>query len=83
MVAFRQLALLAAIALTATAIPAEQRSEVQTLVNPSYQVASSDLPTGQRCGTNICCKDQVCCNASCGICTPPGGMCIQIYCLRE
>jgi hypothetical protein len=35
---------------------------------------------GVPCGKNTCPAGQVCCNASCGICTPPGGVCIQIAC---
>jgi hypothetical protein len=34
----------------------------------------------QACGTTTCSKDTVCCNASCGICTAPGGACLQIAC---
>ncbi len=33
------------------------------------------------CGSVTCPSGQVCCNASCGICTPPGFGCIQIACL--
>jgi hypothetical protein len=36
---------------------------------------------GVSCGRKTCPAGQVCCNASCGICTPPGGVCIQIECL--
>jgi hypothetical protein len=36
------------------------------------------LPTA--CGDVTCGSGRVCCNASCGICTPPGGVCIQIAC---
>jgi len=32
------------------------------------------------CGKNTCAAGQVCCNASCGICTDPGMMCIQMAC---
>lgn len=32
------------------------------------------------CGRTTCAAGQVCCNASCGICTPPDGACIQIAC---
>lgn len=32
------------------------------------------------CGPNTCSDGLVCCNASCGICTPPDGACIQIAC---
>ena len=34
----------------------------------------------QQCGDTTCRAGTVCCNASCGICTPPGGACIQIAC---
>ena len=37
--------------------------------------------TGEACGKNVCPADQTCCNASCGICAPKGGACIQIACL--
>jgi hypothetical protein len=36
--------------------------------------------TGGECGDQTCGAGLVCCNASCGICTPPGGVCIQIAC---
>jgi hypothetical protein len=36
---------------------------------------------GERCGDTTCGAGQVCCNSSCGICTPPDGACIQIACL--
>ncbi len=32
------------------------------------------------CGTVTCPPGEVCCNRSCGICTEPGGFCIQIFC---
>lgn len=35
---------------------------------------------GVTCGDTTCDTGQVCCNASCGICTPPDGACIQIAC---
>lgn len=34
----------------------------------------------QQCGATSCGEGTVCCNASCGICTPPGRVCIQIAC---
>jgi hypothetical protein len=37
---------------------------------------------GPRCGDTVCASGTVCCNASCGICTPPGGACIQLACER-
>jgi hypothetical protein len=33
------------------------------------------------CGSNVCDAGMVCCNESCGICTPPDGVCIQIACV--
>ncbi|KAL7559231.1 hypothetical protein ACA910_013120 [Epithemia clementina (nom. ined.)] len=34
------------------------------------------------CGASVVCPvGQVCCNSSCGICTPPGGLCIQLACI--
>ncbi|HET9960057.1 MAG TPA: hypothetical protein VFQ61_36445 [Polyangiaceae bacterium] len=38
------------------------------------------IAAGVACGKNTCAAGQVCCNASCGICTPPDGVCIQIAC---
>jgi hypothetical protein len=38
---------------------------------------------GERCGKTICPRGQVCCNASCGICTPPNAACIMIACVEE
>jgi hypothetical protein len=35
---------------------------------------------GTPCGKSICSSDQFCCNASCSICAPRGGACIQIAC---
>jgi hypothetical protein len=37
-------------------------------------------PVGEPCGATQCESGQVCCNASCGICTPPGGVCTQQLC---
>jgi hypothetical protein len=36
--------------------------------------------TGEACGDAVCGPGLECCNASCGICTPPNGVCIQIAC---
>jgi hypothetical protein len=35
---------------------------------------------GVACGPNTCAAGDVCCNSSCGICTPPGGMCTMQFC---
>jgi len=32
------------------------------------------------CGPATCPEGQVCCNSSCGICTPPSGFCTMQYC---
>jgi hypothetical protein len=32
------------------------------------------------CGNNVCGAGTYCCNASCGICAPEGGVCIQRFC---
>ncbi len=49
------------------------------------QKACKCLPDkgGEKCGTSTCGKGEVCCNASCGICTPPDGACIQIACVPQ
>ena len=40
-----------------------------------------ECPPGRStCGENVCGKGEYCCNASCGICAPEGGGCIQLYC---
>jgi eight-cysteine-cluster-containing protein len=38
---------------------------------------------GVPCGDTTCGDGMVCCNDSCGICTPPGGACIQLACGPE
>lgn len=35
------------------------------------------LTRAARCGRNVCALGTVCCNPLMGICTPPGGVCIQ------
>lgn len=37
-------------------------------------------PKTVSCGPTVCTGGQVCCNESCGICTQPGGFCIDLYC---
>jgi hypothetical protein len=38
------------------------------------------VPAERECGDVTCGPGLLCCNASCGICTPPGFSCIQIAC---
>jgi hypothetical protein len=35
---------------------------------------------GERCGSNVCTGDTYCCNDSCGVCAPLGGVCTQQFC---
>jgi hypothetical protein len=35
---------------------------------------------GEPCGSNVCGAGEYCCNSSCGICAPEGGVCIQLVC---
>lgn len=35
---------------------------------------------GTKCGPSVCGPGLVCCNESCGICTPPDGGCIMLWC---
>jgi hypothetical protein len=35
---------------------------------------------GRSCGAHLCPEDHYCCNESCGICAPRGGVCIQRQC---
>jgi len=36
---------------------------------------------GEPCGESVCENGDVCCNASCGLCTPVGSFCIQLACM--
>ena len=46
------------------------------------ETTCSCVPTesGERCGDRVCGAGQVCCNASCGICTEPDMFCTQQAC---
>jgi hypothetical protein len=37
-------------------------------------------PTGSPCGPSRCAAGQFCCNESCGLCAPRGGICLQRQC---
>lgn len=43
-------------------------------------VAAAVPQSGEQCGNNTCAPGLVCCNASCGTCTPPGEKCSQLVC---
>jgi hypothetical protein len=47
---------------------------------PPIEECVLDHVGGTACGDVTCGAGQVCCNASCGICTPPDGACIQLAC---
>jgi hypothetical protein len=54
-----------------------------TTWNGKPSVCACVPTTGEPCGKNVCTDGQVCCNPSCGICTPKGGACPAIACLPE
>jgi len=41
---------------------------------------NASVPAAQSCGITSCNSGTVCCNPSCGICTPPGVTCSQLQC---
>ncbi|HJL18466.1 MAG TPA: hypothetical protein RMH99_22570 [Sandaracinaceae bacterium LLY-WYZ-13_1] len=47
----------------------------------SSHTGDRDAGPGEACGPVTCDPGLVCCNASCGICTEPGGSCIDLACL--
>jgi hypothetical protein len=47
---------------------------------PDTQGTDAAAPDAQACGKATCAPGLVCCNPSCGICTEPGGVCIQLAC---
>jgi hypothetical protein len=44
------------------------------------QTRAPDAAHGVRCGSATCPEGQVCCNASCNTCRPPGATCSQVLC---
>lgn len=49
-------------------------------INQDGQGVCLDPDESEPCGDTSCGPGLVCCNASCGICTEPEGVCIQIAC---
>ncbi|CRK16608.1 hypothetical protein BN1708_002865 [Verticillium longisporum] len=81
MVSFQTLLLLAATALSVTALPSTSAKPPGNPPPPTKTPAPrARCVPGTKCGPTMCGAGQVCCNASCGICTPPDGACIQIFC---
>jgi hypothetical protein len=48
-----------------------------------YGTCVPPKPAGEACGKVTCAAGEVCCNASCGICTPPNGGCVQLFCTDD
>ena len=49
--------------------------------NPAQPIGPTEpFPATQSCGIASCDLGSVCCNARCGICTPPGVSCSQVQC---
>ena len=70
----------------ASAAPADAASTTPRASDggePRREDAGRDNVPGTKCGNTLCPPDQVCCNASCGTCTPPGGTCSQQICTME
>jgi len=60
---------------------AVQTTPQKSTSTPSPRVAASAAPaSGESCGAVTCASGEVCCNASCGTCTPPGQKCSQMVC---
>jgi hypothetical protein len=47
---------------------------------PFFNECGCGCETVVTCGSNVCGAGEYCCNASCGICAPEGGGCIQMVC---
>jgi hypothetical protein len=59
--------------------PPVLRPPVETPPLP-HLVPPPRVAPGEPCGRTTCGDGEVCCNASCGICVPPGGACLQMIC---
>jgi hypothetical protein len=59
--------------------PAESAVEANTSSLPEV----AEPAPGPSCGKISCASGETCCNASCSICTPPGGMCTQQICEED
>lgn len=75
---------------TACAVVPDEANEgplmrVETLKNVAIvdPRGAAVCSTGEPCGASQCKSGEFCCNASCGICAPLGGSCIQLQCEEE
>ena len=71
---------------------AEECASIKFFCDPGEEYFSDECGCGcldpdgnngqaETCGDSVCGAGLVCCNASCGICTEPGGFCTQLACL--
>jgi hypothetical protein len=72
---------LLALAALAACSSGQRRGEASDVGTTSRGSSGSGTTTdGVACGPTACPKGQICCNKSCGICTPPDGFCTQQLC---
>lgn len=57
--------------------------DAQIIKSQPLPVDEAPAPGGEPCGAIKCAANEVCCNQSCGICTPAGGVCTQQFCEPE
>ncbi len=79
----RPLALYSLLSLTFVLAACSRGKSSGTTPSEESLEAEETLPKGPECGRTSCKVGDVCCNASCGICTPPDGMCTQQVCVEE
>jgi hypothetical protein len=60
--------------------PPPDAGEPELDAAPQTSVKPPKIPQPEPCGVTWCPPGQSCCNASCGICTPPGVVCSQRNC---
>ena len=63
--------------------PAPSIGAVAVAAAAAAPVATAPSSGSRVCGPSICKQGEVCCNESCGICTPPDGVCTQQICPRS
>jgi hypothetical protein len=60
--------------------PAPSGSDSPSDGAPSAAPPTGDDPAEEACGNTVCGSAEFCCNVSCGICAPVGGVCTQQFC---
>ena len=56
------------------------KPKTSVVPKPKETGTGTGEPKGPKCGSGRCEVGNVCCNDSCGICTPPNGACIMLWC---